>query len=185
MSWGSPDDDLDDYHHKFPLKWFEHYRLDDTRRSMFKELQKDYERKLAWARSLGIGTIYTHFREMFCNPPVPCVAPFVAKRATDSDANAYADPLAEDFDPSAPVPSELSSWLYLFYCYLRVEEEYAEVGEWLKFWGGYAIYHLHRYQGVCTCSHVCSPLDMMSLHMANSKNCFDLRALLERRPITS
>ncbi|CAL5220384.1 g2390 [Coccomyxa viridis] len=43
------------------------------------------------------------------------------------------DPLAEDFNPSAHAPPELSSWLYLFYSYLKLEEAYAEVAEWLKF----------------------------------------------------
>ncbi len=29
--------------------------MDRSRRSMYQELQVDYERKLAWAKSLGIG----------------------------------------------------------------------------------------------------------------------------------
>ena len=37
-------------------KWVELYHIDHSRRSMYKDLQKDYERNLSWARSLGIGT---------------------------------------------------------------------------------------------------------------------------------
>ncbi|CAL5220385.1 g2391 [Coccomyxa viridis] len=39
---------------------------------------------------------------------------------------------AKDFDPTTAAPPELSSWLYLFYAYLQLEEPYAEVAEWLK-----------------------------------------------------
>ncbi|CAK0784682.1 hypothetical protein CVIRNUC_007886 [Coccomyxa viridis] len=41
------------------------------------------------------------------------------------------DPFAEGFDPTSPAPPELSSWLYLFYSYLQLEEAYAETCEWL------------------------------------------------------
>ena len=43
-----------------------------------------------------------------------------------------ADPFAENFDPTVPAPPELSSWLYLFYAYLQLEEVYAEALEWLN-----------------------------------------------------
>ena len=46
----------DEYLDKFPNNLVELYFVDHTRRSMYKELQKDYDRKLSWAHSLGIGT---------------------------------------------------------------------------------------------------------------------------------
>ncbi len=63
-----------------------------------------------------------------------------------SDVQICADPLAEDFNPSAHAPPELSSWLYLFYSYLKLEEAYAEVAEWLKFVSECAHCHLPRQQ---------------------------------------
>ena len=49
-----------EYLEKVPLKTAELHQIDYTRRSMYKELQKDYDRRLSWARSLGIGT-FSHF----------------------------------------------------------------------------------------------------------------------------
>ena len=46
----------DDYYKEYPLKRLELRYMDHSRRSMYKELQTDYERNLSWARSLGIGT---------------------------------------------------------------------------------------------------------------------------------
>ena len=46
-----------------------------------------------------------------------------------------ADPLADGFDPTVPAPPELSSWLYLFYSYLQLEEAYSETLDWLNFTG--------------------------------------------------
>ncbi|CAL5220349.1 g2345 [Coccomyxa viridis] len=86
----------DEYLDKAPNKLIEVHHMDCSRRSMYRDLQVDYERKLAWAKSLGI------------------------------------DPFAEKFDPTVPAPPELSSWLYLFYAYLQLEEVYAEALEWLN-----------------------------------------------------
>ncbi len=44
-----------EYYEKAPNKWVDLHYIDHSRRSMYKELERDFERKLTWARSLGIG----------------------------------------------------------------------------------------------------------------------------------
>ena len=44
-----------EYYEKFPNKCIELHYMDQSRKSMHEELQKDYNRNLVWARSLGIG----------------------------------------------------------------------------------------------------------------------------------
>ncbi|CAL5220382.1 g2388 [Coccomyxa viridis] len=58
-----------DYYEKYPNKVIELYCIDHARRSMYKELQKDYERKLSWARSLGIDPLSEGFDPTTAAPP--------------------------------------------------------------------------------------------------------------------
>ena len=45
-----------EYLAQVPSKIVELHYIDVSRKSMYKELQKDYEKRLSWARLLGIGT---------------------------------------------------------------------------------------------------------------------------------
>lgn len=106
---------------------------------MYKELQKDYDRKLSWARSLGIGTVSSW--DILPGVCISCGCScdgcsFVTDDEEFGDSYIHpilcADPLAEKFNPTAPAPPELSSWLYLFHAYLQLEDVYIETLEWLN-----------------------------------------------------
>ena len=45
-----------EYYEKYPNVVLELFYMDQSRRSMYQELQRDYDRKISWARSLGLGT---------------------------------------------------------------------------------------------------------------------------------
>ncbi|CAL5220380.1 g2386 [Coccomyxa viridis] len=58
-----------DYYDKYWVKLIELHHIDNTRRNMYKELQRDYERKLSWARSLGIDPLSEGFDLTTPAPP--------------------------------------------------------------------------------------------------------------------